>query len=437
MDRRTMSPTARSVLEMEEINGARVANVIRYALATLIAIPLLVSATDALQIRSNMVFLGLYLGFTVWHTILLRKKSQAWVAGFAYFTILFDCILVASVSLYYGFLVSPDNFAHVVKNPSLQYLILPLALTILQFRLRLLAFAISCVLLILGSFLTYGLASGMPRTLDWNQYLLGPAVIVSDAATRPVPYLCLALIMAYASYRAVYMVRRIGDTESRRASLARFFSPDVVEELSAGESALGPGVRQKVTILFSDIRNFTRMSEGMTPDTLAAFLTDFRSRMTNAIFQYGGTVDKFVGDAIMATFGTPRPSPTPGLDSKNAVSAGLAMKSALAEFNRERSQAGLSPVDIGIGIHTGEVFCGTIGSEGRMEYTVIGDAVNTASRIESLCKKLGSGFLISEDVMTECGAAVTARRMPLVRVKGKEMPLRTFAVDVESGALPL
>ncbi|HNJ04949.1 MAG TPA: adenylate/guanylate cyclase domain-containing protein, partial [Leptospiraceae bacterium] len=198
--------------------------------------------------------------------------------------------------------------------------------------------------------------------------------------------------------------------------------------LSSTDSNLSPGVRQRVTILFMDIRNFTKMSEGMDSADLAAFLTDFRDRMIAAIFEHGGTIDKFVGDAIMATFGTPRPSPVAGLDARNAVQAGLAMKRALADLNRDRERKGLPLIGIGIGIHTGEVFCGTIGSEGRVEYTVIGDAVNTASRIESMCKFLKVDFLISEAVFEDQQGAVRTVKMPLVRVMGKEFPVATYQV---------
>ncbi len=426
--RSSMSPAARSVLEMEERNGARVANLFRYILAVLLAIPLVLSAQNLFELSVNLSALSLYILFTVAHTIVLRKKSAQFINFFNYTAILYDFGLITGVILYYAHVVSPGNFAHAVKNPSLLYYIFPVALTVLQFRLRYVLVSLACMMFTWWGIIGYGVFSRMPLTQDWNAYILGPAVILSDAATRPVPFIGLALLLAYSIYRAIFMIRRIGDLESRRASLARFFSPDVVEEISSSESGLSPGLRQKVTILFSDIRNFTKMSEGLDPNELASFLTDFRDRMIAAIFAHGGTIDKFVGDAIMATFGTPRPSPVSGLDSRNAVQAGLAMKRALSDLNRDRARRGLPEIAIGIGIHAGEVFCGTIGSEGRMEYTVIGDAVNTASRIESLCKFLKVDFLISDAVEREQEGSVRTKRMPLVRVKGKEAPVQTFQV---------
>lgn len=428
LDHASMTPEVRAILDVEEANGARVGNRFRYGLGILIGISVFVNAKTPEQFIANSTALAIYMGITIVHTLVLRRQSRRSMITFNYLTLILDFMLICGLMTYYSFRASPENFAHAIKNPIITYLMMPMALTVLQFRAKIVFASLFLLLLFYGAMLTFGLYWGMPLTTDWKDYVLGPTVILSEAITKPLPFLAMACILGYSTYRAIFMVRRIGDLETRRASLARFFSPDVVEELSAGESALGPGVRQKVAILFSDIRNFTKMSEGMDPGELAAFLTDFRNRMTHAIFECGGTLDKFVGDAIMATFGTPRPSSVPGLDTRNAVKAGIAMMSALKELNADRSAAGDPPVDIGIGIHTGDVFCGTIGSEGRMEYTVIGDPVNTASRIESLCKFLKTNFLISQAVHDEVADMVQTEKMPRVRVKGKELPLQVYRV---------
>jgi adenylate cyclase len=428
MNKKAMSPTVRSILEQEENNGARVANLFRYVIALLFAFPLFSNVTDTSTLVTNLIFFALYLGITIGHTVILRNEFRTFKLAFDYLVIIYDYFLITGMMVYYSLSVSPDNFAHAIKNPLFLYYLVPLATTALQFRPRLLFVAITTMFLFYGWMILYGLTHGMKLTNDWLRYILGPDVVLSDILTKPIPLVCLALILAYVAYRAMYMIQRIGDVESQRASLARYFSPDVVEELSSSHSSLGPGVRQKVTILFSDIRNFTKMSERMQPDELASFLTDFRNRMTTAIFQNGGTIDKFVGDAIMATFGTPRPSATAGLDTKNALRAGVAMMRALTMLNDERAIAKQNPIGIGIGIHTGEVFSGTIGSEGMVEYTVIGDAVNTASRIESLCKLLKTDFLISSQVASEIEGMVPVEKMRQVKVKGKEQPLQVYRV---------
>jgi len=430
LDRKSMSPTVQELLRIEEVNGARAANFFRYGICVLISFVVVGNSGNTRELITNLLAFSLFVLATIIHTVILRRKASMLSVAFNYFTLIFDFILMFGILVYYSIIIGPGNPAHALKNPILFLLIIPIALTALQFRARLVFLSIFLFLICWFSLLGWALHRGVPLTNNWNEYLLGPSIILNEVALRPIPFIVLALVLAYTTYRAISMIRRIGDVESRRASLARFFSPDVVEELSAGESALGPGVRQKVTILFSDIRNFTRMSEGMDPAGLASFLTDFRNRMTDAIFAAGGTIDKFVGDAIMATFGTPHPSPVSGADSRSAVEAGIGMMKALSDLNQQREQSGLSPVGIGIGIHTGEVFCGTVGSEGRMEYTVIGDAVNTASRIESLCKFLKTNFLISDAVFADAGDGLKTEKMPLVRVKGKEQPVQVYRVVV-------
>lgn len=427
LNRKSMSPVTRNILEREETKGARATNVFRYLIGFLFLFSILFSAQNASELYVNGATLGIYFCITMVHTFLLRRKSERVWGIFNYATIVLDFGLIGGLTIYYALRYNPDNFAHAIKSPTLFYLFIPLAMSILQYRARLVFVALLMFILFWFGMLFYGTSSGMPITENWKEYILGPAVIMSDAYTRVIPFIAVAAILSFGTFRAVNLVRRVGEAEGRRASLARFFSPDVVEELSSEDNPLGQGVRQTVTILFSDIRNFTKMSEGMDPQELADFLTEFRDRMTNSIFLNGGTIDKFVGDAIMATFGTPRPSKIEGLDARNAVSAGIAMMQALKTLNTKRQSTGLPGVEIGIGIHCGEVFCGTIGTEGRMEYTVIGDAVNTASRIESMCKFLKTDFLISDSVNAQLGSVQT-QRMPLVKVKGKEHPLQVFRV---------
>ena len=147
--------------------------------------------------------------------------------------------------------------------------------------------------------------------------------------------------------------------------------------------------------------------------------------MTNVIFNNNGTLDKYIGDAIMATFGTPTVSE---LDTYNAVNAANQMLSSLKEWNIERKKVGKLEIRIGIGLHCGEVFAGNIGFEDRMEYTVIGDAVNTASRIESLCKQFQAEFLISDEVYQKVKNRIQVEKLSPVEVKGKEKAIQIYKV---------
>ena len=267
---------------------------------------------------------------------------------------------------------------------------------------------------------------GVPLSVDWKLYILGDQIYTSDLfLSRPIAYSSLALAIGFSIYRTIFMVKRIGTIEAEKKSLSKYFSPEIVEEITKNPEVLNQGKRQEVTILFQDIRNFTKMSEGMNPDELAEFLNEFRARMTNVVFANGGTLDKYIGDAIMATFGTPNVTPN---DTVNAVNTGLQMLSSLSEWNMIRKKQGKEEIRIGIGLHCGEVFTGSVGFAGRMEYTVIGDAVNTASRIESLCKQFQAEFLISDEVYQKVKNSIQAETLPLVEVKGKEKPLQVYKV---------
>ena len=251
--------------------------------------------------------------------------------------------------------------------------------------------------------------------------------------------LSYAVLMAMASVLLSLLTRRMRNaliegvrTEKASGQLARYFSPEIARKIQ-GESSdfLRPGGKlQHAAVLFADIRDFTSLSENLSPDDLLAFLTDYQERMVRAIFAHGGTLDKFIGDGIMATFGTPEQRPD---DAERAVRAGLAMKHELAELNRIRDEHGLPAIRQGIGIHFGELVAGNIGSADRLEYTVIGDAVNTASRIESVCKDLQVDFLISEAVYARLPATfraeLSSRPAGEVQLKGKSDRLLVHHIE--------
>jgi adenylate cyclase len=221
--------------------------------------------------------------------------------------------------------------------------------------------------------------------------------------------------------------------ERTTRQLRRYFSPNIFPTIAeTGGAALNKGKRHCVAVMFADIRDFTAMSETMPPEEVVAFLTDYHARMTASIFAFGGTLDKFIGDGIMATFGTPEPASD---DVLRAVRAGLAMKRALDELNAERARKQLPALRQGIGIHYGEVIVGNIGSQERMEYTVIGDTVNLASRIEGACKGLHKDFLVSAAVMEHLNGAsdkqddITYTDVGEVLLKGKTEAVRLYAVN--------
>jgi adenylate cyclase len=184
-----------------------------------------------------------------------------------------------------------------------------------------------------------------------------------------------------------------------RGAFAGYVSPQIMDEILAGRIRPGlSGKRERVCVLFSDIRDFTSRSEFMAPEALIEMLNRYFSEMTQCVHQAGGTVDKFLGDGMMCFFGAPQPLARP---AAAAVAAARDMLARLERLNAEFKAQGLEPIAVGIGLHVGEAIVGHVGSDDRNEYTAIGDAVNTASRIEELTKKLGHALLISKNVFAE------------------------------------
>lgn len=225
----------------------------------------------------------------------------------------------------------------------------------------------------------------------------------------------------------VQMGKGLSEREKLMVSFSKFTNKTIAQKAASGELTLG-GENRNATIFFSDIRSFTAMSEKMQPNEVVEFLNVYMTKMVDCINKTGGVVDKYIGDAIMAVWGAPESSGSPASDALNAVTAALMMRVELFKFNKERAAAGLPPVKIGCGINSGPVVAGQIGSEERMEYTVIGDAVNLASRTEALNKPFATDVLITENTYNLIKDKIVVQEMPGVHVKGKTDAIKMFAV---------
>jgi adenylate cyclase len=225
----------------------------------------------------------------------------------------------------------------------------------------------------------------------------------------------------------VEMSRGLAERERLKDTFGRFINKEIAEQAMKGELKLG-GETKRVSIFFSDIRDFTAMSEKFAPYDVVEFLNQYLTRMVDCVNETGGVVDKFMGDAIMGVWGAPVSSGSPAQDALNCVRTALLMRKSLGEYNKTRGSPRRPLIRIGCGINTGDVVAGQIGSSRRMEYTVIGDAVNLASRTESLNKPLHTDILITENTWALVKDYIIAEEMPPVTVKGKEKPVRLFAV---------
>ncbi len=210
-------------------------------------------------------------------------------------------------------------------------------------------------------------------------------------------------------------------------SFGRFVNLDIAVRAMKGDLQLG-GQTKYATIFFSDIRSFTAISEKLEPEEVVEFLNDYMTRMVKCVKDTHGTVDKFIGDAVMAVWGASSSAGTPQLDAINAIKSALMMRAALIDFNKNRGDEKKPIIKIGCGLNTGPVVAGQMGSLDRMEYTVIGDAVNLASRTETLTKPFCADILITENTYEYVKDFVTVEKMPSVTVKGKEQPVNIYAV---------
>jgi len=217
------------------------------------------------------------------------------------------------------------------------------------------------------------------------------------------------------------MAEGLAEKEKVRDLLGKVVSKEIADELMNKQIELG-GETRTATILFSDIREFTNLCEGRAPENILELLNSYLSEMSAAIEDHRGVVDKYIGDAVMALFGVPLAGPQ---DPKNVLNAALAMQERAINLNRRNKAAGLPMLQTGIGIHTGEVVAGNLGSTNRLNYTVIGDPVNLSSRLESLTKQYGVDIIVSEESMRNQDTFIF-RELDLVRVKGKAQPARIF-----------
>lgn len=228
--------------------------------------------------------------------------------------------------------------------------------------------------------------------------------------------------LAYFSFALHEYLRERKSREQAVQLFSRFVNPHVVKELVAHGGLSRAGESRQITILFSDIRGFTTLSEKRTPQQVVELLNRYFTLQVEVVFRHGGSLDKFIGDCIMAFWGAPLDDPD---HARHAVAAALEMAEVLQRFKKELGEED-ADFDVGIGIHTGPAVVGLIGSDQRREYTAIGDTVNLGSRIEGLTKGV-SRVLVSRETMEACGDAFDFKAYGSYNVKGREQPVELFA----------
>ncbi len=244
--------------------------------------------------------------------------------------------------------------------------------------------------------------------------------------------LLISGLLAIVVWRARRLVRSQVGAERARTNLARYFSPNLVDQLAAQDEPLSSERRQAVAVLFADIQGFTKLCERLPPEDVVRMLRAFHLRMETAIFACGGTLDKYMGDGLMATFGTPEPGER---DATDALDCARRMLAELDQLNRERLAEREAPLAIGIGIHYGPVVQGDIGGGQRLEFTVLGDTVNVASRLEAFTRDLGTPLVVSQDLIDQIDAEATAADLtglvagPAATIRGRTEQLRVWLLE--------
>ena len=232
------------------------------------------------------------------------------------------------------------------------------------------------------------------------------------------------LIVTYAGIISYRIFFEEGEKKKIRSAFSQYLHPRLVEQMLTHPETLRLGGEEKeLTALFSDIRGFTTLSENLTPAQLVELLNEYLTEMTEVIFRNWGTLDKYIGDAIMAFWGAPYPQTDHAL---RACRTGLEMFKSLQTLQMGWQARGLPPLDIGIGINSGPMLVGNMGSKRRKNYTIMGDSVNVASRLEGINRQFGTNIIISENTFLLVRDQVVARKLDLIQVKGKTQPVKVY-----------
>ena len=232
-------------------------------------------------------------------------------------------------------------------------------------------------------------------------------------------YSLYLVAIASVAFYTRWVLKSTVELEKSRANYSRYFSPDVRDEIESSTNNANEKSSRDLTVavMFTDIVGFTKLSEKMQPKEVLELLSEYQTLMVDAIFQHKGTVDKFIGDAVMANFGTPK---SHGNDAQNAFDCALLMNKKLSDWNIERDKKGLVKIEHRIGIHYGPCVAGNMGSEQRVEFAVIGDVVNVASRICDACKEFDTNFLVSLDLEKKVTHKEDNERVSNYKIRGRK-----------------
>lgn len=418
--------TEQDIWYQEEARAERVANLMRIAFL-IFWLPVLISINNAHPPSANFANIGLasiYLLFALALVIYLRRTPYS--THIKYVSITIDIFLTSLMLFLYHY---DMGYSTSLKAPPFINYLAVIALAAFRFNSSLAIYGgiLASVLyaLILGYMLAFQpVEFGTPLELFTT-----PKINMTYQLIRfgfLIMFSFASVILTLNVQRLVQL--RVKETEialeekARRQRtqglLERYFTPEIARYLTDHPQDMG-GVLQPVTVVVADLRNFTGLSERIGPAASVELLNTLFERLTDIIFAHEGTLDKFLGDGLLAVFGTPSPQDD---DALRAVSAAQEMAQAVKDSSSEYD------LSLGVGVHSGEAIFGNVGSPRRMELTVIGDVVNTTSRIEALNKDLGTTILISETTYQAIHDHITVRELPAQTLRGKTEQLRLYTL---------
>ena len=425
------NPFLVEALRKEKLEGQRIA-----AWARTLAL----AASGVLIVFQNQSWSVLY-----FHAFLLVFIALGW-AQLRYATvgrsrielalILADLVLLAAV------LTIPNPFAAgafptamIYRFETFPYFFIILALATLAYSwLTILSIGLACALIWFVSVLGVALfgttdpelgsaVAAAFADMPGVRHLVDPnSVIWPIRAQEIVIFFLVSAILALRGQRSTDLLIRQAGIAAERANLSRYFPPSLVDELASSSGDVGSVRSQEVAVLFADIVGFTELAERENPETVIRILRSCHAVIEEAIFSNGGTLDKYLGDGVMATFGTPRVSPA---DCANALAAARDIVEGIAAGNAALAKSGLPQLRISVGVHFGPAIIGNIGSERRLEFATLGDTVNVASRLEAATRSLGCQVVASDAVVSRSGSQVNGnfRAVPALSLRGRAAPI--------------
>lgn len=429
-----ITPEIARILEAEEMKGERIVNHIRLGF-TVLNLLMFSQAFAVNTPAANFLFevqLGAWLLYSAALYLFFWRRPGVYAGWLKYVSIFVDIALLT--------LAAPamaENHSGIIEYLTgfvpLVYGLLNM-LSALRHSVWACLYAAVLSAVLNACVLVFTLQSGIIRVSEVSVYGQN-AINIVDQSMQIVFIAMPAVVAAVIARITRNLILRAGVESTQRArlehekqQLGRYLSNDLVEFVLAdpGRLKLG-GTRRHVAVMFVDIRNFTPLTERVEPEAVVSFLNEYFTLMVEIVFRYGGTLDKYLGDGLMAVFGAPF-----AVDdaSGRAVMAAVEMVHAVEQFNAER-RFGFDSVEIGVGIASGTVVSGNIGSMQRMEYTCVGDTVNTASRLEHMNKELGSKIVICQATFGSLGNSLPTRPVGVTEVRGKSREVHPYVIEHE------